>query len=91
MLFAIGPFFKKPQVLPRDRTQITKKKYLNVWEMKFSLVNLQFRMTKMVVQGQLVVPAVSFSDLSACEELIHSFIRQKQNIMLRQHFLMLMN
>ena len=39
----------------------------------------------MVVQGQLVKPPVCFSDLFACEELIHSIIRQKpNNIMLRQ-------
>ena len=41
--------------------------------------------TRMVVQGQLVEPTVCFSDLQACEELIHSFIRQKpNNIMYRQ-------
>ena len=81
-------FFKAPQVLPRDRTQITKKKKnLNVWKKKFSLLNLQFCRTRIVVQVQLVEPAVCFSDLQACEEMIHSFIRQKQkNIMLRQHF-----
>ena len=55
-------FFKKPQVLPRDRTQITKK-YLNVWKTKFSLLNLQFRMTIMVVQEQLLESAVCLSDL----------------------------
>ena len=39
----------------------------------------------MVVQVQLVEPAVCFSDLLACEEMIHSFIRQMpNNIMLRQ-------
>ena len=49
--------------------------------------------TRMVVQGQLVEPAVCFSDLWAFEELMNSFIRQKQNnIMLRQQtFLMFMN
>ena len=48
--------------VPRDRTEITKM-YLNVWKMKFSLLNLQFRMTRVVVQWQLVKPAVCFSDL----------------------------
>ena len=39
----------------------------------------------MVVQRQLVGPAVCLSDLQACEELIHSFIRQRpNNIMLSQ-------
>ena len=41
--------------------------------------------TRMFVQGQLVKPAVCFSDLYACEELIHSFIWHKlNNIMLKQ-------
>ena len=41
--------------------------------------------TGTVVKGHLVEPAVCFSHLLACEELIHSFIRQKaNNIMLRQ-------
>ena len=44
--------------------------------------------TRMTDQGQLVEPAepaFCFSDLLSCEELIHSFIRQKpNNIMLRQ-------
>ena len=45
----------------------------------------------MVVQGQLVEPVVCFSDLYACEELIHLFIRQKpNNIMLIQHFFFLL-
>ena len=35
------------------------------------------KITRMVVKGQLVEPAVCFSDLKACEELIRSFIRQK--------------
>ena len=34
--------------------------------------------TRMVVQGQLVEPAICFSDLLTCEELIHSFIRRSQ-------------
>ena len=39
----------------------------------------------MVVQGQLVEPVVCFSNVQACEELIHSIIKQKpNNIMLRQ-------
>ena len=39
----------------------------------------------MVVQGQLVEPAICFSDLKARDELIHSFIRQKpNNIVLRR-------
>ena len=42
----------------------------------------------MVVQGQLVEPAICVRELKAsCEELIYSFIRHKpNNIMLRQHF-----
>ena len=41
--------------------------------------------TRMVVQGQLDEHTVCFSDIKACEELIHSFIRQKpNNIRLRQ-------
>ena len=32
---------------------------------------------RMVVHGQLVKPAVCFSDQQACEELIHSFIRSQ--------------
>ena len=44
----------------------------------------------MVVHGHIVEPVVCFSDLYACEELIHLFIRQKpNNIMLRQHFFLL--
>ena len=40
----------------------------------------------MVVQAQLVGPAIFFRDLKAREELIHSFIRQKvNNILLRQN------
>ena len=35
--------------------------------------------TGMVVHGQLFEPAVCFSELQACEELIHSFIRLKPN------------
>ena len=35
--------------------------------------------TRMVIQGQLAEPAVFLSDLYACEELIHSFIRQNPN------------
>ena len=47
--------------------------------------NQQANKTRMVVQIQLVEPAVCFSDLLACEELIHSLIRQMpNNIMLRQ-------
>ena len=47
----------------------------------------------MLVQGQLLKPAICFIDLKTCEELIHSFIRQEpNNIMLRQEtILMLMN
>ena len=48
----------------------------------------------MAVQGQPVEPAICFSDLYACEELIHSFIQQPNNIMLRQQtffFLIFMN
>ena len=38
----------------------------------------------MVIHG-LVEPAVCFSELLACKELIHSFIRQNpNNIILRQ-------
>ena len=45
----------------------------------------KFNITRMIVQGQLVEPAVCYSDLQACEELIHSFIRQRPNdIMLGQ-------
>ena len=41
--------------------------------------------TRMIVQGQLVKSTVCLSDLLACEELIHSFIRQKPTyIMLTQ-------
>ena len=48
--------------------------------------------TKMVVKGQFLEPAVCFSDLWACEELIPSFIRQKPyDIMLRQQFSFLFN
>ena len=39
----------------------------------------------MAVQRQLVRPAICLSDLQACAELIHSFIRERpNNIMLRQ-------
>ena len=42
-------------------------------------------MIRTVVQAHLAALAVCFSDLLACKELIHSFIRRKQiNIMLRQ-------
>ena len=50
--------------------------------------------TRMVVQGQLVEPAICFNDQQACKELIHSFISQKpNNIILRQQifFLIFMN
>ena len=46
--------------------------------------------TRIIVQGQLVEPAVCFSDVEACEDLIHSFIRQKpNNIILRQQIFFL--
>ena len=46
----------------------------------------------MVVQGQFAEPTICFSDLQACKELSHSFIRQKpSNNMLRQQTLIFMN
>ena len=55
------------------------------------LKNFKSFHTRMVIQGQLDEPALYFSDLQACEELIHSFIRKKQNnIMLRQQTFFLM-
>ena len=32
----------------------------------------------LLAQGQLVKPTISFSDLQACEELIHSFIHKTE-------------
>ena len=52
-------FWIKAQGVPRDRTQITKK-YLN---MKFCLLNLQFCLTRMVLQSQLIEPAACFSHI----------------------------
>ena len=46
--------------------------------------------TRMVVQRQLVEPAVCFIDLQDCKAMIHPFIRQQpNNIMLRQQTLFL--
>ena len=49
--------------------------------------------TKMIVQAQLVEPTVCFSDIKACEELIHLFRQKPNNIVCRQQtlFLIFMN
>ena len=56
MSITIGPFFSSFA----KRQDTNNIKYLNVWKMKFSLLNLQFRITIMVALGQLVETAICF-------------------------------